>query len=218
MGGFIDDLSSLGQFLSKLTWKKIFQLLVLIIIVSFAWAAFSTSDQILEFLKSDRVFPHDISIKSLSPKTVAEIETLTSKADIIAGVNVTVVNFQRNARYIIYLDSRDRELKEIFVKSGIQNVELPVFTQNQYSNKRFISMINGEFVCNDYQPNMLAAEIPQSNTKIKHICATGIPPYYGRFIGLVGIFLNRVPTSEEVDQLRVLTKKLSLIVYERELR
>jgi hypothetical protein len=79
-------------------------------------------------------------------------------------------------------------------------------------------MINGEFVCNDYSPNILATDIPLSANKIKYICATGIPPYYGRFVGMVGIFLSRIPTADEVDQLRVLTKKLSTEVYEHELK
>jgi hypothetical protein len=218
MSDFGENVGILQQFLAKLSWIKLTQLIALILIISVAWSAFSARDQIFDYVKKDKLDSHPPAFRQLSPSTIKEINASASKSDIVAGVSVNVVNFRKNSKYIVFLEAYDKDMKEIFAKYSLQDMELPVFTQSIAQNRLIVDLINGEFVCNSYTSTGLATEMPEAAKYAVHVCSSGIPPYYGKFIGSVHVFLKRTPTVDEVDQLRVLVKHLSTIVFEKELR
>lgn len=216
MSNFIENL---GILLQKLTWVKIFQFAILLFILALGWTYYKTSDQVLDYLKRDKIVSRLPPIKKLSDSTIRDINLQASKTPaFIVGISVVTVNFQKNSKYIIYLGSYNSELDSIFSRYNILNLELPAFTQNTAQNSRIVDLINGEFVCDEYTQTGLASEMPETSKVIGYVCATGIPPYYGKFVGSVNIYLKRKPTSEEFDQLRVLARNLSTTVYERELK
>jgi hypothetical protein len=216
--GFDDKLASLGQFLSTLTWKKIFQFTVLVIIIIITWVIYKTTDQIVEYIRRDKIENGAPKIKTISPKTIHEIDSIASKSDMVAGIGITVVNFQKNTRYMIYFTGYTRELRQEFIKHNLIVQEFPAFTQNAMQNQRLIDLINGEFNCYDFSTSILLLQIPSLQDKIAYSCVNSIPPYYGKFVGMITIYLKRPPTSEEVDQLRVMSNILSEIIYDRELK
>jgi hypothetical protein len=182
------------------------------------WGYYKMSDQVFDYFKRDKLESKLPPIKKLSDNTIREINIQASKSPIVIGVSVTTVNFQKNSKYIIFLQAYTSDLENSFSKYNILNLELPAFTQNTIQNSRIVDLINGDFVCDDYTQLGLASEMPESAEIITTVCSTGIPPYYGKFVGAVNVYLKRKPTSEEFDQLRVLAKNLSTTVYDRELK
>jgi len=213
-----DKLKSLGQFLSTLTWEKIAQLIALVIIIVVTWTMYKMSDRLIEYVRQDKIENRAPSMRSLSTSTINDINRTASKSGIMAGVAVSVVNFQKNTGYLIYINGYTRELKEEFSRHNLNSVELPAFTQNAMQNRRLIDLINGEFTCYDFSTTLLATQMPLLQDKISYACSSSIPPYYGKFVGTVTIFLKRVPTAEEIDQLRVMSNILSEIIYNKELK
>lgn len=218
MSDFGENVGILQQFLNRLSWRKLSQLAALIFMVSSTWAVFVARDQIMDYLKRDKIEARSPSFKKLTLETIKEINQSASKADIVSGVSVNIVNFQKNAKYIVFMEGYHKDMKDVFSRYSTLELELPIFTQNTLQNRVMVDLINGEFVCNSYTATGLGVEMPDAAKYAVHVCSSGIPPYYGKFIGSVNVFLTRTPTTEEIDQLRVLVKHLSTTVYEKELR
>lgn len=193
MEAFLEKLLALGQFMSKLTWRKLLQLITLILVLTSGWLIFSLNDQIIGYLKKDKIDSSSPPIVKLTPATIKEMNQMIVKSDLVAGVIVTMVDFRRNARHVIYIHGYNKELEILLQGYDITNAELPIFTQNTDNNRHMIDLINGEFSCKEFDSMILAAYIPATNKYIDQICSSSIPPYYGKFIGTVGLLLGRHP-------------------------
>jgi hypothetical protein len=225
-----EGLKSLLLFLSKLTWKKaILQIVVSVLVIS-TWIILQFGDQIADFIKGYKIIDHtdktidripigpSIVVKPFSKSTIDVLNNTVNNFDLIAGISVVAIDFQKNSRTEVYAYSNDPNLQKDFSKSEIFGVEHPFFTENQAQNTRFIKMLNGEVVCGPYIDTILSIEMPDSTKYVKAICSTGIPPYFGKFIGVVGLYLKREPTQAEVDQLRIVVKNLSTMIAEKEFK
>lgn len=214
----IPNLQSLHRFLLRLTWTKILQLIILFLVISVAWLAYEIQDDIIKYIQNTYTDRYTVSLKHLSPKTVKLLNETLSKTDIISAISVSLIDFRTNTTYAVYLSANSKELRDVYIRYDIENVEQPLFTNNPEHNKKIIDIINGEFDCNKYSMTNSAINMPETKAFITTECTNGIPPYYGKTIGIISIFLKREPKPEEIDQIRIIIKNLSLIIYERELR
>ena len=219
MDSFIERLSELQQFLSKLSWKKIFQLFVLLLIISTAWFSYAISDQLFTYIRTEKI-QHVVSpTKKLSEKTIDRITLSTSRSNLVLGSGVTIFNFQKNVRYVVYLGATSYELDADFKKyNHLLNTESPIFGQNDFYNRRLVDIINGDFICAPYENTPFAEEMPDSTRHAQTLCAHGMPPVFGKLVGTVMFFLKRPPTSGETDQLRIVARDLSVYIYDNELK
>jgi hypothetical protein len=218
MFSFFDKVTGVKIFLGILTWKKIAQVAVFLLILLSAWAAFESRESIYNFIKSYKL-SSNLPTLTISKTTSSEIETTVNKSDLIVAIQITVVNFQKNERNIIYTYIDDTELRTIYENYQRNNIfDLPLFTNAETNNKILVDLINGEYVCTIFKDTITYKLIPMAENHIKTICSSGIPPFYGKFSGIVSVFTKRIPTIEEIDQLRGLTKNISAIVYERDFK
>jgi hypothetical protein len=101
--------------------------------------------------------------------------------------------------------------------------EIPLFNSDPINNVRMSKLINGEFICDPFKDTIAYKLAPATNKSVvtnivSTVCANGIPPTYGRFTGIVSVYLKTVPTQEENDRIRTLSRDLSLGIYERDLK
>jgi hypothetical protein len=221
MAGVSDNLSVISKFMSSLSWRKIAQLSVLVFILLLALVIYELRESIHDLAIQPRITKHAPAIQKLSKMSMDEIDTIVEKSELISGIRIVVVDFQKNTRHVIYRAIKDRALVAIYAKDGATNgpsQEIPLFDNDVANNKRLVELINGDFVCTPYAESIAAilrpATIPFSTT----VCANGIPPFYGIFSGTVSVALKRPPTAFEINQLRELTRNLALVIYERDFK
>jgi len=219
MSGFIDiNLTSVRVLLNTLTWKKISQLVVFLFIVALAWSGFETRESIYNFIRQERITTTPV-IRNISKLTSYDIDKAIEQSELIVSMQVTVVDFQRNIRSIVYTGVDNVALKDIYSRFELGTFkELPLFNNDVVNNKRIVDLINGEFSCGVYTESLLYKMLPETGQYIKYSCSNGIPPFYGKFTGMVTVYTNRVPTPEEVDQLRAVLKHISSIIYDRDFK
>jgi hypothetical protein len=218
MAGLTEKLASIQKFLDILTWTKIAQLVVFLLIVALAWATYESRNSIYNYITRSKISNNSHPVK-LSRSSTEEIIKSVGKSQLIVGIQVFVVDFQRNAREVIFTTSDVPELKLIYENFEKSNIfEFPLFNADIANNKRLVSLINGEFACNPFKETIGYKILPEASKHIEYVCAVGIPPFYGKFSGIVSIYLNRQPTVEEVDQIRNLSKNISSLIYEKDFR
>ncbi len=217
MAGFIGNLKILQQFLTKLSWGKIAQLFVLFLVLLSGWITFQTRDDITRFVSTGH-FERTMPLRTLSKKTTDELDLTVSKIDVIVGIVINSIDFKTNTRHVVYMSTTNPDLKRILSNHPNVMLDQPLFTNNADQNKRIISLINGDFVCGKYILTAGSMEMPETRPFIDTVCANSIPPYYGKIVGTISIFVKKEPSNEEIDQIRVLSKGLSATIYNNELK
>jgi len=216
MAGLVENLAIVQKFLQVLTWRKNVQFLVFILIAGLAYATFENRESIYNFASQAKIAADPPLAKKISKQITDKIDTAVNKSDLIIGIQITIVDFQKNTRFVIYTSIDDVDLKNIFVRFTDNTIaELPLFNSDVNNNKRLVGLINGEYICNPFIDTIGAKLMPDATKYITTVCANGIPPYYGKFSGIVSVYTRRQPTSEEVDQIRTLSRLLSTEIYER---
>ncbi len=198
---------------------KLAQFMVFLLIIAAAYAAYENRQSVYDFAAGSRVRTLSPTNQILSVKTISEIDSLVSKSDLIIGMQVTIVDFQKNARYVIYTSIDNSDLRLIYLNQLNSNdINSPLFNADLMNNHLLVALINGDFVCSPFTDTLESKLKPGTSKYIHTVCSNGIPPYYGRFSGIISIYTKRVPLPEEADQIRMLAKNLSSIIYDRDFK
>jgi hypothetical protein len=209
-----DKISIVQKFLNILSWKKIGQVTIFLFVVSVFWAAFENREPLYNLVSQSRIKTFAPSVHKLSKSTTDRIDKEVAGSEIVIGIQVTLVDFQRNTRIITYSSIDDSKLNDTYnTFANHAAVELPLFNNDVVNNRRLVDLVNGEFICNPYEETIAAKLVPESTKYVNTLCANGIPPFYGKFSGIVGIYLKREPNEVEKDQIRVLSKNLGLMIF-----
>ncbi len=213
------DVKDVTSLLNILTWQKILQAVILVLIVGFAYGFWENRVTVYNSLKvGARVEIEQPLIIVLSPGTTRMLEDSTIKmGGLIIGIQVVNVNFKKNTRNTAHFASSNAVLKsdyEEFQKRKIADTSL--FNSSEINNQKVINLINGEFVCNDFKDTVGAKIMPKSQDVVATVCSISIPPFYGRFSGYLNIYLTKKPTPEELNLIRQVARDLSLRIYEND--
>jgi hypothetical protein len=219
MASIVENISLVQRFLKALSWNKILQLFVFLLLIGVSVALYETREYLHEFTKYPRIGQYTAPVYSLSTETKAEIELIVSRSDLIVGVVIATVDFNRNTRHILYRNTDNSGLRDLYNNSNTNVVgELPLFNNDTVNNARMVDLINGEFVCHPYANSIDAIVNPATIPFAHTVCSNGIPPFYGMFSGVVNVITARAPTPPEISQIRELTRSLALKIYERDFK
>lgn len=220
MTNLVDKISDTYKFLNVLTWKKLIQLLAFVCIMGLTWALYENREVIYGFASQKRIDTASTLSRDLSKVSKVHINAVAEKSEIIAGIAIMVADFQKNQRILVYSYFPDSQvdLKKIYATYAATYLgDPPLFSDNVEDNKKLVALINGEFVCIPYEKTLSQRLAPSTGEFIKYSCANGIPASYGRFTGIITLYLTREPKTDEIEQLRLVTKTLSTLIYEKDL-
>lgn len=218
MSDMVDKISVVQKFLNILTWKKLVQLVAFILVIGIAWGTFENRKFFYSYLNNERWAQSPNANSKLSKESKEEIDNVVTKSDLIIGLQITIVDFNRNTRLIVHSSIDDENLKKIY-NAYINNTigaDIPLFNSDPANNVRMSQLINGEFICNPFKETIAYRLAPDAAESVNMVCANGIPPYYGKFTGIITLYLKKPPTKEESDQLRSLSKSLAKEIFERD--
>ena len=214
-----ERLNLVQRFLKILSWKKIFQLFLLILIIGVSFGLFENRITFYSYLSNLKFGDDKPRVYRISEKTVKEIDDLVNQAELINGIQIVVVDFDKNTRSVVHVTFDDEKLKLAYQKYTQGSIaDIPLFNSDTANNLRLSRIINGDFVCTPFKETHAYTLVPAAESAVDTLCSNGIPPYYGKFIGVLSFYLTRKPIDNEVDQLRALSRALSTVVFERDFR
>lgn len=219
MSGFTDKLTGIQKFLDVLSWKKILQLAAFLFVIALAYGTYELRESIYNYANQTKISRTASIIQKISKQSMAEIDAAEKKSDLIIAIQVVIIDFQKNVRIPVYTSSSEPGLiilYEDYKKNAI--AEVPLFSSDVTNNRHLIELINGEFTCYPFSETLVSQVLPESGKFINTACAIGVPPYYGKFSGSVVLYLKRVPTPSEIEQIRALSRTLSANIYDRDIR
>jgi hypothetical protein len=212
----LEWIEGLRKFLNVLSWTKVIQAFLVAMVLVGSLIAWEGRGIFYRFFQVNQM----TQTITLSKKSISEIESFTRTSEIVIGTQITSVDLQKNTRKVLFAavdDDRIRKLYDRYLED-IKITEFPLFkNDDQVNNTRIINLLNGHFVCNPYPESLAGHVMPEGAVVISTVCAIGIPPEYGKFVGIVTLYLKRPPTAEEHEILLSLTRDLALHIYKNDI-
>jgi hypothetical protein len=207
--------------LDKISWKSIAKAVVIILI---SMACFTLYEHRVPFYKRflsvARVSAGGMLPSPPSDATQEAVKKLVVRDSIIGAAQLVNADLARNQRVVIYTHADDWNIKywlEEFYKRRL--TPTPLFLDGDEAgvldnNTRMISIINGQVDCQPFEKNIVSQRIPELAGKVSMLCSVSIPPYY--FSGYLTLWLTRIPTPREMEDLRADARSLSSDIYDME--
>lgn len=207
----IDWLKIIFDISDKLTIKKILATLLSGIFISSLYVSYENREDIFKYIVQHGSKESASSNWEVSEQSKIELVTLSSNSQLVKLVSVNSVDLQLNRQ----------EIKYWFIDIDT-NIELPdptsilpyqVFDANQENTNRVVSVLGNEFVCFSSQDSIYE----KYSKDIPVICKLAIPPFYGRFVGILTFGLSRMPDVMEKDSLKLEASRLAVEIYLRDI-
>lgn len=207
---FIQDLTD------RLTIKRILSVLMAGVLITFITLLYENRDAV--FVKAYGLFTEE---KIPSNWTVGE-ESKKALVELVfrnEGVNmalVTEIDLQRNRRLprFWYVEPK---LEPRVTARVATLLPQPVFDNDQKNTQQLISVLNNEFSCSNTSDTVFGKLFPFIIKDMPVICRIAIPPFYGRFVGILTVGLAKPLTKSELDSIRLEVSRLSVEIYLRDI-
>ena len=214
MLNFDSKLSAFKALIDVLTWKKIFQIFLLFLVLGIGFAAYENTESLTNFFNTKKISEQNVI--RLSRSTVTQLDKLISDSGTIMGMHIATVDFRNNTRTVVYGKFNHPDLDKIHLAYQERDIDvkIPLFNDDAMNNNRIVSLINGEFVCYTFKDSIAFKLAPDALSYVTSTCSLSIPPFYGKFSGIVTVYINKDLSPVELGQMRSFLQRISIIVYE----
>lgn len=151
----------------------------------------------------------------LSDQTKTQMVGMVKSSQWMNMILVTEIDLQQNRRLPKYLYLDSPQEKNVQNKASIL-IPQPVFDLDPKNTQQMIGILNNEFVCNKFEDTIFARIYPELAKEMPYVCRLSIPPFYGRFVGLLTVGLRHQLSKDEMERLRVELARFSVEVYLRD--
>ena len=196
-----------------LSWKRIFLFFLVIsglcgCILFFQFSSFSLQKRIPTAGDKVKLLIVNNNVKTKITNLV------TTRSDLIAGVRILTLNFQRNIRIATFAEIENKDLLNIY-NTHLNNrvYDVPIFSDSIADNNLILHIINGEFICIPFKGSLGYKRAPDASPYINSMCIIGIPPYNNDVSGLMTIYFSREPTPEERATIFLFMRDISMNIY-----
>lgn len=195
----------------KLTLKKILATLLAGIFISGLYVSYENRENIFKYIVQQGSKSEVSSYWSVGEESKFELVKLVSNSQLVKLAVVNSVDLQLNRQ----------EAKYWFVDID-SNITLPdvstilpqqVFDSNQTNTDHMVAVLGNEFVCSSTKNTIYEKYFGEIDKEIPVICRLAIPPFYGRFVGILTFGLSRIPDESEKDSLKLEASRLAVEIY-----
>lgn len=204
----------LKAFIDNLSWKRIFCIFVFILFSVFLILLVEVLGDI--FFKEDLPMPGDrVKLLTISKDVKRDLAQFNKNSDLVIGIQIVTLNFQRNIRVETYVDIDNIFVNEVYRSFMLRRItDTPIFDSDKKNNDRMISILSGEFNCVSYDKSKAYTYAPQLKNYISDVCAFSIPPYNNEVTGIITIYFQRTPTQEEKNTVFLFLRDKSIKIFE----
>lgn len=209
----MDKLQPLVNLIKSLSWTKVAELAVLIVLLIAALTFYENRQAVYDTIGASSLMDHSAAIV-VTEKTKSELENMIDRSKIILGVHVAEVSFIKNTRHTAYLHIDDPILKkafEAYFKSKMSDA--PALTALEGDNTRLVRLVNNEFVCVPYK-DTIGYTLVGGGDNVGMACSVAIPPYYGKFRGYITAFVSKEISTTELSQVRIVLQVMAMNIYD----
>lgn len=206
------------DFTDKLTAKRIFTTLLFGLLVTFTMMLYENRDFIFHKAYSSVVGEVQPSSWTVGDETKQQMLKFVSVDPNVNLVMITEMDLQKNRRLPRFWHIEASTLVSTQFLQKIENLlPQPVFDYDAKNTTQLVAVLNNEFVCSRTSDTIFQRIFPFIIKEVPVVCRLAIPPFYGRFVGIITIGLTTYPTKSELDALRLEVARYAVEIYLRDI-
>lgn len=163
------------------------------------------------FLDSTKIQAWD-----LSDKTKDTIKDEVDSNPNVAWVVVTEMDLGANIKKFKFWYDEDQFLYHKNSYALQQAANQQIFDFNKDHTLQMISVLQNEFICNLFNNTAFGSHAPELANQTDFICRIAIPPFYGRFVGILTIGVKGPITDDVKFNIKSIAANISTTIYWRD--
>lgn len=154
----------------------------------------------------------DWSVEESSSK---ELVNIVKSSSVIKLILVTQVDLRKNRSTTKFWHLSDPDSSTIKQKADSM-LPMAAFDYDQKNTQQLVAVLNNEFVCSKTEDTIFNRNFPELTKRMPYICRVAIPPFYGRFVGMLTFGLYTEPSKDQLDALKIEASRISIQIYLRD--
>jgi hypothetical protein len=212
----LDWFEYLQYITDKLTLQRMLTVVLFGVLLSVALVAFENRDRLFDAAISTISQPDEIAPWSVSAESKKTINDFIRQNNLVGIAIVSEVDLKRNKKTPRYWYIDDETTSSEISQQLSSVLPQAMFDYDPKNTQQMVAVLNNEFDCTRYQDTLYNRLFPSLSEKYPVVCRIAIPPFYGRFVGMLTFGLTTNPTKSEVDALRIEASRIAVEMYLRD--
>lgn len=213
---FWQALGKIQDFTDALTLRRILVAVLTTLLLMGTYTLYE--NRLLAFDKALSFFSTKDSPKNweLSDASKNSLNALVATNGLVKMIMITEVDLQKNRHSPRFWKLQD-PLENVMKQRVANMLPQAVFDYDAKNTQQMVAVLNNEFVCSRFQETALHRVFPEIAKNTPVVCRIAIPPFYGRFVGVLTFGLVDQPTKDQFDALRIEAARISVEIYLRDI-
>lgn len=152
----------------------------------------------------------------VSDKTKTSIKEEVDRHPNVAWIVVTEMDLGANLKKFKFWYDEDQEVLQKNMYKLEQGPNHQIFDFDKQHTSQMVSVLQNEFVCNKFEETSFENYAPQLKTQTDYICRIAIPPFYGRFVGVLTIGVKGPITDDVRFSVKSIAANIAATIYWRD--
>lgn len=126
---------------------------------------------------------------------------------------ITEMDLGTNAKRNKFWYNEDAQLHNAFQNNVLRHQNNQIFNFNKTHTEQMVKILQNEFVCSPLVDTAIHQYTHELATQTENICRIAIPPFYGRFVGVLTIGFRGPITDEVKFSIKSMASNISATVY-----
>ena len=149
----------------------------------------------------------------VSQRTETTIKNEIDAHPVAAWALVTEMDLGANVNRNNFWYNEDKLIHNLFSQPILNQTYNRIFDFDNAHTAQMVKILQNEFVCSPFSESTMYSYVSQLNDQTENVCKIAIPPFYGRFVGVLTIGI-RGPITEDVKfSVRSMASNIAATVY-----
>lgn len=153
----------------------------------------------------------------VSDDTVTMVKKEVDEHSLVTWVSIHEFDLGANLKTLKHWYDEDPELSRQLEYKINTTSKNQIFDFDPIHTTQMVSILQNEFICAPFAETQLAKVIPELSQQTKLVCRIAIPPFYGRFVGIlsIGIKADSITDAERFE-IKSMAANISTTIYWRD--
>lgn len=213
IASFLSLLPKILKLMDNLTTWKI---IILFICLSFVIGCFSIWENRTLLVDNFLQDSQKLQNWQISDKTKTSIKDEVDRHPGVSWVIVTEMDLGANLKKFKYWYNEDQDALQKFLRPLNNQSRNQIFDFNKVRTADTVKVLQNEFICIRIEDSEVYLTAPELKSQSDFVCKIAIPPFYGRFVGVLTIGVRGPMTDELRFSVKAIAANIAATIYWRD--
>lgn len=216
MGGLIIWLSHVPKILRLMdaltAWKIVIAAICMLFFI-FCFSIWENRELLVNYVLNPQ---SKIQNWELSDKTKKTIKEEVDRHPWVTWMVITEMDLGSNLKNFKYWYNEDQDAMQKFLYSLKQPTSNQIFDFDKNHTEQTVKILQNDFICNNFEDTIFSNHSPELRSQADNVCSIAIPPFYGRFVGVLTIGVKGPITNDVKFSVRAIAANIAATIYWRD--